>query len=64
MGRRIVEYSVTLQLSAPDLVESVAGYIRNGWEPLGGVAHTNIGNGLYGFTQAMVRYEQIEGKIP
>ena len=58
MDRRIVEYAVIRKVSATDLVNSMAEYIHKGWEPLGGISVTQIGNGLEGFTQAIVKYAE------
>lgn len=66
MDRQIIDYTVTQQTTVKALIESVAQYIQMGWEPLGGIAHTSIGSGMYGFTQAVVKYAyaEPEGKTP
>jgi hypothetical protein len=67
--KRIVEYQVIRmdpvvgggKHSAPrtrtldKMIEDVNQKIREGWQPLGGVATDNQGRGLY---QAVVRYEE------
>ena len=57
--RRIMEYLVLQHEDSVGLGKMILNLHRNeGHEPLGGVAVVRIAEGIYGFYQAMVRYEE------
>lgn len=58
MGRKIVDYEILKDEYCDSLVTSVQQKIREGWQPLGGVAFSidSLDNPKYHF-QAIVKYE-------
>jgi hypothetical protein len=65
MSRKIIDYQILTNESQYTLTTTVKGYIRDGWEPLGGVAVVDYqgkglvgGIGRYEFAQAIVKYSK------
>ena len=55
-----VEYSILQSYSAPKLVDMMGPWLKEGWEPLGGVCYAKKPNSFEDvFTQAVVRYEYV-----
>jgi hypothetical protein len=52
-SKKIIEYKILISTSFHDLQDEVNKYIRNGWQPQGGLSSFNN----YSFMQAMVKYK-------
>ena len=50
--RKVIDYEVLCRGTINDLVAAVLYAIQQGWEPIGGVDHTD-----FNWAQAMVKYE-------
>lgn len=53
--KRIIDYTILDSDSRTSLESQVIKAIKNGWQPLGGVAYT--GQPSWKYVQAVVRYE-------
>ena len=51
--KKITEYEILISTSYHDLQDEVNKYLRNGWQPIGGVS--SVVN--YSYMQAMVKYK-------
>tara|TARA_B100001123_G_C15323212_1_gene1028622 strand:+ start:3229 stop:3585 length:357 start_codon:yes stop_codon:yes gene_type:complete len=65
MSRKIIDYYVVSDESHLTVVTTVQGYIRDGWEPQGGISVVDYqgkglvgGIGRYEFFQAIVKYSK------
>jgi len=54
----VKEYNICKAISLVNLTELVNGYIRQGWQPFGGVVQVQGEHGIREFCQTMVKYEQ------
>lgn len=52
-AKRVTEYKILISTSYHDLQDEVNKYIRNGWQPIGGIG--SVVN--YSFMQAVVKYK-------
>ena len=62
MIRKMIDYMVLTRTNdIVGLVLEVKRSIKQGWEPIGGIAVSKINNGdNEGFAQALVKYETVE----
>jgi hypothetical protein len=54
---QVKEYNICKALSLAALADLVNGYIKQGWQPFGGVAQVQGEHGIREFCQTMVKYE-------
>ena len=65
MHRKVIDYKILTSESEHTLSRNVAGYFKDGWEPIGGVSVVDYqGKGLIGgtsrytFAQAIIKYSR------
>jgi len=51
MDKEIVDYCVANRYRLVELIQDVRELMKTGWQPLGGICHSDSG-----YDQAMVRY--------
>lgn len=51
--KKITEYKILISVSYHDLQDEVNKYVRNGWQPIGGVS--SVVN--FSYMQTMVKYK-------
>lgn len=59
---KVIDYKILIEESGGELVEAVQSLLKEGWQPLGGVAIAVFyvdedSESYYSYSQAMVRYE-------
>jgi hypothetical protein len=54
----VKEYNICKAISLANLADLINGYIRQGWQPFGGVAQVEGEHGIREYCQTMVKYEQ------
>lgn len=55
--KKIIEYNIEYARDEDQLIVSIDDAIKNGWQPIGGLA-VNTHDGREYFYQAMVKYEE------
>jgi len=55
---QVKEYNICKALSLAALADLVNGYIKQDWQPFGGVAQVQGEHGIREFCQTMVKYER------
>ncbi len=58
MTSLVKEYNICKAVSLKQLADLVNGYIREGWQPFGGIAQVEGEYGIREYCQTMVKYEQ------
>lgn len=64
---KIVEYTIATGLDSEEIADEVRGLIGEGWQPLGGVCHTQVRpqqqEDADWYCQAMVKYAPEEKQL-
>ena len=59
---KIVDYMIIYDYATHNLVRTVISYMKDGWQPLGGVACNGLESHNTRHFQAMVKYEKVPAK--